>query len=268
MKDKIALIIGGASGIGAATTRLLARAGAKTIVAALVLSAEVEGFCDELMREGYSVQWMGCDVTDRSGVKTAFAAVLEQFGRLDIVINSAGVFFPTPVLESDPTTIDALIRVNLLGGINVVQEAVCAMRPRGGGVVVTVTSTQTVRAEPGCAVYAATKAAIAHYVASIAPEMRSTGIRAVCVAPGGTRTPMTAALHESTSQETRDLIEGLNRSHGGPYGEFFLEAEHVAQVVFFAASDAAKAIQGTSIVADQGHTSALAGLPGLDMTVT
>jgi hypothetical protein len=62
------------------------------------------------------------------------------------------------------------------------------------------------------------------------------------------------------------LLERLNRTHGGPYGEFFLEPEHVAQIIAFAASDAARAIQATTLVADQGHTSALPGLPELSLT--
>jgi 3-oxoacyl-[acyl-carrier protein] reductase len=264
-KDRVALVIGGSSGIGAATARLLAAEGARMVIAAPEAPAQMHALCEGIELAGGKAIAMHCDVTDRRSVQALFDSVIAQFGRIDVAVNSAGVFSPTPAFDADSERIDALVHVNLLGGINVIHAALKAMKPTGG-VIVTVTSTQAVRAEPGCAVYAATKAGLAHFVASLAPELKNSGIRVVCVAPGGTRTPMTAAFHESTRAQSLELPERLNRTHGGPYGEFFLEPEHVAQVIAFAASDAARAIQATTLVADQGHTSALPGLPELSLT--
>jgi len=262
---KIALIVGGSTGIGAATTRLLASSGAQTIIAAPVPVAEMRELCEEIGKAGGMASALSCDVVDRTSVQNLFDAIIAQFGRIDIVVNSAGVFFPTPAFAPNPDQIDALIRVNFVGGINVVHCALKAMKSTGG-VIVSVTSTQAVLAEPGCAVYAATKAGLAHFVASLAPELKNSGIRVVCVAPGGTRTPMTAAFHQSTAPEMKALLDQWSRTDGGPYGQFFLEPDQVAKIIAFVASDAARAIHGTSVVADQGHTSALPGIRGLDIS--
>jgi 3-oxoacyl-[acyl-carrier protein] reductase len=263
--EKYALVIGGSSGIGAATARLLAASGARTIIAAPIPVAEMQALCTEIENSGGVASAMRCDVADLASVQALFDTIITTFGQIDVVVNSAGVFFPTPAFTPDPDRVDTLVRVNFVGAMNVIHCALRAMKPTGG-VIVSVTSTQAVLAEPSCAVYAATKAALGHFVASLAPELQGSGIRVVCVAPGGTRTPMTADVHQSTAPATKALLEQLNRSRGGPYGEFFLEPEHVAQVIAFAASDAARAIQATSIVADQGYTSALQGIPGLDIS--
>jgi 3-oxoacyl-[acyl-carrier protein] reductase len=256
---KIALVIGGSTGIGAATARLLAASGVRTIIAAPTPVSEIRELCEDISRRGGAASAMNCDVTDRGSVEAVFEAVISEFGRIDIVVNSAGVFFPTPAFEPNAEQVDALIRVNLTGGINVIHGALRAMRPTGG-VIVSVTSTQAVLAEPGCAVYAATKAAMAHFTASLAPELKHSGIRVLCVAPGATRTPMTAQLHQPATPQMVALLERLNRASGGPYGDFFLDPEYVATIIQFLVSDAARGIHATSIVADQGHTSALAGL--------
>jgi NAD(P)-dependent dehydrogenase (short-subunit alcohol dehydrogenase family) len=266
IKAKTALVIGGSTGIGAATARLLASSGARTIVAAPIPVTHMRELCEEIQNGGGIASARYCDVCDRAGVQSLFDTIIGEFGRIDIVVNSAGVFFPTPAFVPNADQVEALIRVNFVGGINVIHSALNAMKSTGGGVIVSVTSTQAVLAEPGCSVYAATKAGMAHFVASLAPELKNTGIRIVCVAPGGTRTPMTAAFHQSAAPEVKALIEQLNKTEGGPYGELFLEPEHVAQIINFIVSDAARAIHATSLVADQGHASALPGMPGLDLS--
>jgi 3-oxoacyl-[acyl-carrier protein] reductase len=192
-------------------------------------------------------------------VHALFEEIISKFGRIDIVVNSAGVFHPTPAFEANAEDVDRLVQVNLVGGINVIHGALKAMRSTGGSIV-SVTSTQAVLAEPGCAVYAATKAGLAHFTASLAPELKKSGIRVNCVAPGAVRTPMTAQLHQPSTPDMAALLDRLNRTSAGPYGEFFLEPDHVAKIVLFLVSDAAHGIHATSVVADQGHTSALPGL--------
>jgi 3-oxoacyl-[acyl-carrier protein] reductase len=259
LDGKVAVVVGGATGIGAATARLLAAEGASTIIAAPGPQPAMDEVCAAIVAAGGTATAVPCDVTDRAGVDAMFASVVERFGRVDIVVNSAGVFYPTPAFEPDAAHVDSLVRVNLLGGINVIHGGLKVMRQRGGAIV-TVTSTQASLAEPGCAVYAATKAAMAHFTASLAPELKHTGIRVNCVAPGAVRTPMTAVLHASSDPGMRELLGRLNKHCGGPYGEFFLEPDHIASIVLFLVSDAARGLQATSVVADQGHTSALVGL--------
>ncbi|MFE3059510.1 SDR family NAD(P)-dependent oxidoreductase [Nocardia sp. NPDC059239] len=255
---KIALVVGGSSGIGAATARMLAAAGAATVVAAPLPVSEMQDIVEKIEKDGGRAVAVTCDVTDRDTVAALFAEINELYGRLDVVVNAAGVYAPTPVFTPDPVIIDKLVAVNLVGAINVSFAAVAAMRP-SGGVLVNVTSTQAVLAEPDSPVYAATKAGLAHFTASLAPELRRSGIRVVAFAAGATRTPMTAALAYPQTAEMAAALAHLDETSSGPYGEFFLDPEDMARIIVFLASDDARAIHATSVVADQGHTSALFG---------
>jgi 3-oxoacyl-[acyl-carrier protein] reductase len=258
LEGKIALVVGGSSGIGAATARLLAASGATVVVAAPLPESEMHELVEEIEKGGGRASAVTCDVTDRGSVATGFDTALSRHGRLDIVINSAGVFAPTPVFDTDPALVDLLVNVNFVGTVTVSLAALKAMRDTGG-VLINVTSTQAVLAEPGSPVYAATKAAVAHFTASLAPELRRSGIRVVALAPGATLTPMTESLTDPDNPNMVAALRHYEETSSGPYGEFFQTPEQIARVIVFLASDDARGIHATSVVADQGHTSALSG---------
>ena len=255
---KTALVVGGSSGIGEATARLLARKGASVVIAAPLPATDMQNAVRSIEKDGGTASAVTCDVTDRRSVEAAFDDVLARHGRLDVVVNSAGAFAPTPAFDADPALIDLLVSVNFLGGITVSLAALKAMRATGG-VLVNITSTQAVLAEPGSPVYAATKAGLAHFTASLAPELRRSGIRVVALAPGATLTPMTEALADPDNPDMLAALKHYEETSSGPYGEFFQQPEQVARTIVFLASDDARGIHATSVVADQGHTSALSG---------
>jgi 3-oxoacyl-[acyl-carrier protein] reductase len=255
---KIAMILGGSSGIGAATARLLAQKGASVVIATRQPAADLQDLVDSIAADGGTASAVTCDITDRASVDAAFNEVLARHGKLDIVINSAGVFARTPAFDPDPAVIDQLVKVNFLGPINASFAALKAMRGTGG-VLVNVTSTQAVLAEPGSPVYAATKAGLGHFTASLAPDLRRSGIRVVALAVGATLTPMTDALTDPDSPEMVAALKHFEETSSGPYGEFFQQPDQVARTIAFLASDDARGIHATSVVADQGHTSALFG---------
>ncbi|RYE44068.1 MAG: SDR family oxidoreductase [Hyphomicrobiales bacterium] len=120
-----------------------------------------------ILAEGGSASSLSCDVTDPCEVGEVFRHTLAHHGHVDVVVNAVGMFAPTPVFESDPEVVARLIDVNLAGGIRVCLAAIEAMRD-AGGVFVAVTSTQAVLAEANSPVYAATKAGLGHFVASLA----------------------------------------------------------------------------------------------------
>jgi 3-oxoacyl-[acyl-carrier protein] reductase len=255
---KTAMVIGGSSGIGEATARLLAHKGASVVIAAPLPTADMQELVRSIVTDRGTASAVTCDVTDRASVDAAFDGVLARHGRLDVVVNSAGVFAPTPAFDADPAAIDLLVNVNLIGGITVSLAALKAMRPTGG-VLVNVTSTQAVLAEPGSPVYAATKAGLAHFTASLAPELRGSGVRVVAFAPGATLTPMTEAITDLDNPDMVAALKHFEETSSGPYGEFFQQPEQVARTIVLLASDDARGIHATSVVADQGHTSALFG---------
>jgi 3-oxoacyl-[acyl-carrier protein] reductase len=253
---KTALILGGSSGIGEATARLLAHKGASVVIATRRPATDIEHLVSSIAADGGTASAVTCDVTDRASVSAAFNEVLARHGRLDIVVNSSGIFAPTPAFDADPAVIDQLVNVNFLGAISVSLAALKAMQPTGG-VLINITSTQAVLAEPGSPVYAATKAALGHFTASLAPELRKTGIRVVALAVGATLTPMTNALTDPTNPDMVATLKHYEDTSTGPYGEFFQQPEQVAATIAFLASDDARGIHATTIVADQGHTSAI-----------
>ncbi|WP_229052447.1 SDR family NAD(P)-dependent oxidoreductase [Aeromicrobium sp. Leaf350] len=261
--DKVAVVIGGSSGIGWSTAQSFSQQGATVVIAAAESESALEARVQALdsPHRGWA---MSCDVTDRRAVSDLFEHVGNRAGGVDIVVNCAGYHAMTPVFETNSTETDRLIGVNLIGGINVIQGAVQAMHGRGG-VVVAVTSTQSVLGEPGQAVYAATKAAIAHYIRSVTPELRRTGIRVVGFAPGAVDTPMVESVSRPTTPEMSAWKERLETyDNSSPDGRFFLQPQEVASAITFLASDGAKAFHGVNLVGDQGRTSALFGLPDIE----
>ena len=254
-EGKVAIVFGGDSGIGAATSELLGDRGAQVVISALSLGELSESLCEKISQAGGKAVAMQCDVTERDAVYQLFEDVVDRFGAVDVVVNSAGLAGRTPAFDADIELVTQLINVNLMGAINVVHAALKAMKSRRGAIV-NVTSTQAALGEVGFSVYAATKAAIEQFTSTLVPELKGMGIRVNCLGPGPVKTAMTQATHSPTTPEGEKILETLNSNGKGPYSEFFMEAMEVARTIVFLASDHASAIHGATVVADQGHTSA------------
>lgn len=252
--NKVAIVTGGATGIGAATTRLLIAHGAHVVVAGVQPLAELEAFCAGI---GERTSAARCDVTDPAAVDALFADVGNVHGRLDILINCAGVSFLRELETMAHADITTCIDVNLLGPILTTRAALPLMRAGGGGAIVNVASGAALLGVAGMSVYAATKAGLMQFTRTLAPELRRSGIRINSVGPGSTRTAM---LGYTDDPLTDEQLAGLARREAGsvsPYGNALIEPDDIASVIVFAASDAARALQGSFILADQGVTSAI-----------
>ncbi|MDX2235339.1 MAG: SDR family oxidoreductase [Hyphomonadaceae bacterium] len=256
-KDKIALVTGGATGIGAATSRLLAARGAHVVVVSDQPLATIEAFCDELRATGASATAIPCDVRDRAQIGAALAAVERTHGELHMLVNSAGVFHRGPIMEMSPETVDLLFGVNAVGAISMVQAALPLMIRTGDGAIVNISSAAAQLGVETCAVYAATKAAVTHFTRTLAPELRRTGVRINCVGPGSVRTPMLGFKYDTLTDAQRDAMVKREAASNSPYGNALMAAEDIAEIVLFLLSDAAKSIHGATIIADQGITAAM-----------
>src|SRR5215510_11792702 len=135
-RDRVVVVTGASSGIGRATALAFGAAGARVAPMAR-RRAELEALAGEVNAE---VAVLPTDVTDRRAVRAAFDTVAARFGRVDIVVNNAGILRPSPVLEIDPTDLEAMLRVNLFGALYVMQEAVSRMLAQDDGIVVNVAS--------------------------------------------------------------------------------------------------------------------------------
>jgi 3-oxoacyl-[acyl-carrier protein] reductase len=261
LDGKIAIVTGGATGIGAATARLLARNGAHVVIASEQPLAELEPFCASIAAEGGSASPIPCDVTDPAAIAALVAEVDRRHGRLDILVNCAGLFRRLPLGEMSEAQISAIFAVNALGPILLVRAALPVMRRGVGGSIVNVASSAAMLGVEGCAVYAASKAALAHFTKTLVPELRRSGIRINAVAPGSVRTAMVGFAGDELTPEQRLSLAKRELSSMSPYGNPMMVPSDIAEVILYLTSDAARALQGATLLADQG-ISATMPLPG------
>ena len=189
-RNSVVLLTGASSGIGRATALAFARAGARVAIA-----ARRKSLLDELASEaGPDTLVVPTDVTRRAEVAACFAAVREHFGRVDVVVNNAGVLIPARVEDISERDLDAMLRVNLLGAMFVMQEALAVMRPQRDGVVVNVASLAGRRGYSPLGGYSATKFALIGLTEALREELTGSGVHVSLVLPGVVETPMAEAL--------------------------------------------------------------------------
>lgn len=192
MASKVVAITGASAGIGAAAARVFAAAGAKVALLSrdssriTALAAEIGGLA------------LPCDVADRSAVSAAFGHIMNVWGRLDVLVNNAGVIQPiAPLAEADPDEWSTAIDINLKGVFHGMQAAIPVMRAQGGGTVLTISSGAASNPYEGWSAYCAAKAGAAMLTRSLHLEEAGHGIRAIGLSPGTVRTGMQVAIKAS-----------------------------------------------------------------------
>ena len=244
LDGRVALVTGGASGIGRSTARRLADAGAAVVIADRDLDGG-EAVAKEL-GQGVAAR---VDVTDEASVAEAVALAEEQFGRLDVLSCNAGLAgYPTPALEADPDEFDRIFAVNVKGVWNCVRAAVPALRRAGGGAITIVGSVMGERARPGFGAYAASKAAVNHLAKVLALELAPDGIRVNALAPVATDTAMLPQFlgPDDPERARAAFIAGI------PLGRL-AQPEDIADAAVFLSSDAARFVTGVVLPVDGGH---------------
>jgi meso-butanediol dehydrogenase/(S,S)-butanediol dehydrogenase/diacetyl reductase len=251
---RVAIVTGGASGIGAATVRALAAAGARVVVADVDrergagVAAEAGGVFEAV------------DVADEAALSALVVRTAETLGRLDVLVSNA---FATRVGALEKLALDDWSRtldVTLTPVFTGLKAAVPVMRARGGGVVVNVASISGLAGDPGMVAYNVAKAGVVNLTRTAALELAAAGIRVNAVCPGLIDTPALArAVRGSTERETK-LKSAVPLARLG-------RPEEVARAILFLASDDASYITGTTLVVDGGLT-AWTGIPALVPGVT
>jgi NAD(P)-dependent dehydrogenase (short-subunit alcohol dehydrogenase family) len=256
--DWSVIVTGGGRGIGQATARAFAAEGADVLVLGRTV-ADLEDTVAQITADGGQAWLLPCDVTDEAQADDAAARAATRWGRIDVLVNNAGIDDDTPFLEIDRARWRAVIDTNLTGVFLMSQAVGREMAKAGRGVILHTASIDASGGDGPFAAYNASKAGLLGLNRTLAVELATHGIRSNCVSPGFTHTVMT---EKAVGPE---LLSYLNGSFARVPMKRLVKPEEVAQAFLFLASDQASAITGIDLRVDGGLTAnwyILETLPG------
>jgi len=240
LAGKVAVVTGGASGIGSAIVDAFAAKGATVVVLDRAMQA-----AQRKVSQGSAAAAVECDVTLEQSVANAITAVSAQFDRIDILVNSAGIAVTDAAEDLTIDSWDRTMAVNLRGAFLVSQEVGRIMLAQGSGTVISLASQAATIALPGHLAYCASKSGLVGLTKVLALEWAGRGVTANTISPTVVMTPLARELWDNPDGEALKAQIPTHR---------FAEPEEIAAVAVFLASDAAKMINGVDLLVDGGYT--------------
>ncbi len=250
LKDRIAIVTGAGQGIGRACAVRLAEEGAKVIVSDVNDTAG-KAVAAEIAKAGGTADFVDCDVSEKLDVHNLVAKALELHGRIDVLVNNAGVVDDVPFLDLSEDEYDRILRINLKGAFLAGQAVARQMvkqgaRADGGaGAIVNMSSVNSVFALPDHVAYSISKGGLSQLTKAMAIALAPKGIRVNAVGPGTIQTPLLAGVVKDEAFRKKVL----SRTPMGRIGQ----PEEVAAIVAWLASDQASYVTGTTVFADGGR---------------
>ncbi|WP_046111178.1 3-oxoacyl-[acyl-carrier-protein] reductase [Aquincola tertiaricarbonis] len=243
LKDKICIVTGAAQGIGLATAAKFAAEGAVVIVCD-VKPAAIDAAVTHCVQAGGRAEGHVVDVTDRAQVDAMVAAVKARHGRIDVLVNNAGITKDARLVKMTEAQFDAVIDVNLRGVFHCAQAVAETMSAQGGGVILNASSVVGIYGNFGQTNYAASKFGVIGFTKTWSRELGPKGVRVNAVAPGFVETPILSTIPEKVLDHMREQVP-LHRLG---------KAEEIANVYAFLASDEASYVNGAVIEVSGGMT--------------
>ncbi len=242
LSDKIAIVTGASRGIGKIIAQIFGKAGAHVVCVARSEDA-IKDLASDINSTGGSASHFACDISDGEAFTTLINETVKTNGKLDILINNAGVTRDTLLMRMNEDQWDTVLNINLKGAFHGMKAAIRPMMKNRGGRIINITSIVGLTGNPGQANYSASKAGLIGMSQSVAKEVATRGITVNCIAPGWIGTDMTEELSDDVKEQF------LSRIPVGRIGA----PEDIAHAALFLASDEANYITGQTITVDGGR---------------
>ena len=250
LEGKVAFITGGSQGIGEATALLFGREGAKVAVVASKDLKKAEAVAKRIRDAGGIASAHAADVRKSSDVARAVNEAVKALGPIDILVNSAGVFPPSPAGSTDDAAYDHVMDINVKGTWNSICAIAPSMRERKTGWIVNVSSVLGTMALANYSLYCASKAAVNMITRSLAIEFGRDGVHVNCIAPGNTATPMNENLR--TEEQYKGFVDMM--AARTPSGRTYSKPEEMARAALYLSCEDSKPVHGAILVLDEGFS--------------
>ena len=241
LSNKIALVTGASRGIGQSISMILAQNGAHVVCVSRNIN-DVQSVADKITHQKFNASAASCDISDSNNVTELVKDIIEKHGRIDILINNAGITRDNLLMRMSEDDWNEVINVNLKAAFTAIKAASRSMIKQRSGRIINISSVVGLMGNAGQANYAASKAGLIGMTKSVAREFASRGITANCIAPGYVETEMTNKLTDKVKSSLNEQI---------PLGRIG-NVEDIAYAVAFLASDEASYITGQTLAVDGG----------------
>lgn len=250
---KVAIVTGGSQGIGARIAERLAAEGAIVAVVASTDPAKAQAVVDTITAAGGRASAHAADVRVSAQLRALADEIAAREGRIDLLVNCAGVFYPTPAGATDDAAVDRIIDINLKGPFHAISAVTPHMQTGGGGKIVSIASVAALMGIGTYSLYCATKSGVSLMTRALAIELAPHNINVNAIAPGNTATPMNADIRTEAAFEP--LLQAM--AARTPSGRVYSDPDDIAGLALFLLSDDARAMHGSTVLIDEGFSAGM-----------